>query len=282
MQKERVCIAIPVYKKISDPREVASVKQGLLIFHNYTVVFICPDSFEESWLDEYKNLHPKITFQKFSDESFKSVKAYSSLLLRQDFYKKFSNFEFMLIYQPDAYVFRDELKYWCDKGFDYIGAPWFKNFDEHDKEKEFMPNAGNGGFSLRNISKTNEIMQKKLGFLEILKLKKILREARCKPHIKIIFGIGFFLKFFTRKNTFSKMINYTLNHASCTNEDYFFASIYPQMFPEFKVAKAEEAVAFSFECQPKNLFKMNGEKLPFGCHAWHKYSPDFWSNFIKY
>ena len=30
----------------------------------------------------------------------------------------------MLIYQLDAYVFKDELLNWANKGYDYIGAPW--------------------------------------------------------------------------------------------------------------------------------------------------------------
>lgn len=30
----------------------------------------------------------------------------------------------MLVYQLDAYAFKDELFFWASLGYDYIGAPW--------------------------------------------------------------------------------------------------------------------------------------------------------------
>jgi hypothetical protein len=57
----------------------------------------------------------------------------------------------MLIYQPDAFVFRDELDYGCSKGYDYIGAPWFIGLDSPKTPFKFL-GVGNGGFSLRKIS----------------------------------------------------------------------------------------------------------------------------------
>ena len=42
------------------------------------------------------------------------------------------------------------------------------------------------------------------------------------------------------------------------------------------------ALNFAFEKYPSDLYKMNNEKLPFGCHAFMKYEYDsFWSNFIS-
>jgi len=39
------------------------------------------------------------------------------------FYDAFKAFDYILIYQLDAFVFRDELEYFCSLGYDYIGAP---------------------------------------------------------------------------------------------------------------------------------------------------------------
>ncbi len=178
MQKERICIVIPLYKKISDEREKASLKQGLSVFRDYDIFVICPESFDETWLDEYKNIHQRIRLKRFANDYFVSTKSYNLLMLNPEFYKKFSNYEFMLIYQTDAYVFRDELQYWCDKGFDFIGAPWFKNFDYTGKETEFLPHAGNGSFCLRSIKKINLIMKKKLNLEQTIKFFKILRYCR--------------------------------------------------------------------------------------------------------
>lgn len=281
-KEAKSCIVIPVYKKISDACEILSLKQGLKVFQSHPIIFICPNSFKLEWLDEYKNLHPNINFKHFDDNFFKSTLSYNRLLLSADFYNKFSEYEFMLIYQPDAYVFEDQLNYWCNQGFDYVGAPWFRKFDTSGKEKEFIENAGNGGFSLRNITKINNLMQRKLTFIQMINLRKILAKSRIKSNKNIIFTIGFFTSFFSKNSSFNEVCNYICKNATPPNEDYFLAATFPKIFPEFKVAKAKEAIAFAFEAQPENLYKMNGKKLPFGCHAFAKYSPEFWKKFINF
>jgi hypothetical protein len=281
-KEAKACITIPVYQKISDACEIISIKQGLEIFKSHEITFICPESFDLALLDEFKNLHSNITFEKFDDAYFKSTLSYNRLLLNSDFYQRFSKYEFMLIYQPDAYVFSDLLHYWCDKGFDYVGAPWFKKFDTSGKEKKFITNAGNGGFSLRNVAKINKLMQEKLSLKQMIKLRKILSQSRTISNKNIIFTIGFFASFFNKTNSFNNICNYICNNTNPPNEDYFLATTFPALFPEFNVAKANEAIAFSFEAQPENLYQMNGEKLPFGCHAFAKYSPDFWKKFINF
>ena len=45
----------------------------------------------------------------------------------------------------------------------------------------------------------------------------------------------------------------------------------PKNFPWFKVASFDEARKFSFECNPRKLFELNQNQLPFGCHAWQKH-----------
>ena len=46
--------------------------------------------------------------------------------------------------------------------------------------------------------------------------------------------------------------------------------------------KPEEAIAFSFELSPSYLYKLNGNYLPFGCHAWYKYEyENFWKQHIN-
>ena len=53
-----------------------------------------------------------------------------------------------------------------------------------------------------------------------------------------------------------------------------FGSVINQI--SFKVASLEEGLRFAFEVSPKTCYEMNGGKLPFGCHAWAKYDPEFW------
>jgi hypothetical protein len=50
------------------------------------------------------------------------------------------------------------------------------------------------------------------------------------------------------------------------------------MMEKFYRAFAE--YGFSFEVAPRYCFKMNRERLPFGCHAWSKYDQEFWEPFL--
>ena len=69
--------------------------------------------------------------------------AYSALLKQPQFYENFSNWSHMLVYQTDALLVRRIDDVYFD--FDYIGAPWTA------KNQWTKYNAGNGGFSLRNV-----------------------------------------------------------------------------------------------------------------------------------
>jgi hypothetical protein len=65
------------------------------------------------------------------------------------------------------------------------------------------------------------------------------------------------------------------------NEDVFWSYFAQKTLSDFKTAPIEEAVKFAFEMNPSDMFKMNGNKLPFGCHAWWKYDINFWKPFIE-
>jgi hypothetical protein len=70
---------------------------------------------------------------------------------------------------------------------------------------------------------------------------------------------------------------------TCDNliaEDTFWSSSVTKSFTNFSIAPYDLAREFSFEMYPAELYKENNGKLPFGCHAWHKYDPFFWEKFI--
>lgn len=68
---------------------------------------------------------------------------YSALLKMPTFWENFTNWSHALVYQTDALLIRRIDEVYFD--FDYIGAPWTP------KNQWTKYNAGNGGFSLRNI-----------------------------------------------------------------------------------------------------------------------------------
>jgi hypothetical protein len=64
-------------------------------------------------------------------------------------------------------------------------------------------------------------------------------------------------------------------------EDRYWCDYITSLFTDFTIAPIETAIKFSFEAQPSLLYQMNSNVLPFGCHAWEKYEPEFWEPFVK-
>ena len=153
----KYCIAIPAYKEELDIAEKISLKRLHEVLVNKSNVYLfCPVELNVS---KYKEIFPEIQVMEFGPENFTSIDAYSHLCMKYEFYDSFSEYEYMIIYQLDCYLMKDDLEEWCYKGYDYIGAPimvphidW-KNFsvNQQGQISNFTPAVGNGGFSLRNI-----------------------------------------------------------------------------------------------------------------------------------
>lgn len=60
------------------------------------------------------------------------------------------------------------------------------------------------------------------------------------------------------------------------NEDLFWGLFVSAQCSFFKVPRAQDAIAFAFEAYPEYLYQLNHQRLPFGCHAWQRYQPEFW------
>jgi len=222
-------VLIPYYKNELTKSEQYSLNVALDIFQRHPVLFISPENLRVS--EEY-NYIPSV---RFSDKYFSSLAGYNHLLLSTDFYGRFLDFKYILIYQLDALVFRDELSYWCSLGFDYYGAPWihktwkwkyFNFFGIINRE------VGNGGFSLRRPEIFFSMAKK------ITRIKKFIR-----------FG-----------------------------EDIFWCNYGKVLDLDFKILTADKAFRFAFETNPSQLYLLNGNSLPFGCHAFEKNEIEFWKS----
>ncbi|MDD3079175.1 MAG: DUF5672 family protein [Paludibacter sp.] len=270
IENEDIAIVIPLYKEDINEDEQKSLEQALMIFANRHIIFVSPKDFD--FFEFKKKFLGKndCTSIIFDSEYFESVEAYNLLMLSKLFYLQFSSYKYILVYQLDAYVFKDELNYWCNLGLDYIGAPWFTD----DNELLFDTNAGNGGFSLRNVH----------SFLGILNVNKIVYSPRQLFNIYNKRGIVnlmlkvplLLLRVFGYHNNVKYLIDKNNN-----KEDLFWANVAPLINKNFTVAKSEIAIRFAFEQQPTFLYKKNNNELPFGCHAWKKYDFDFWEEYIE-
>jgi hypothetical protein len=229
---EKVAVVIPLYQTKLNPQEEVSLRQCVRILGKHPIIIVAPESLDLSFLSPF-GITPKTI--RFKDEYFKSTKTYNKLLTSTVFYEAFANYEYILIYQLDAYVFEDNLLAWCAKGYDYIGAPKLRK--HHLKgQASCTPVLFNGGLSLRRV-------------------KPLLR------YIKI----------------YQLFFNEWL-----ANEDAMFSFAQRRARPFrilLRLPHWKEALCFAFEQNPKISYELLGD-LPFGCHAWERYNPTFWKQFI--
>ena len=273
-------IVIPVYKKEPSDSEKASLEQCLKILGKYDLCFIAPKSLD---ITNYKNIldryNKTFTVELFADKNFKSLISYSKLMLTKDFYKRFLKYDKMLIYQLDAWIFKDDLDYWCEQPYDYIGAPWFEGFDSNiTPDTKLQKYAGNGGFSLRSIDKMYKLVTLNTKSENLLSLKDICKKYKKKKQISNILNFPLHcIKWLFQEKRF---LNFWLTTE--LYEDVAINYMVQKKYSEwFKLAPSDVAIKFSFELQPEVLFKMNNSELPFGCHAFQKYNWDFWKNYIN-
>lgn len=153
-----VCIVVPVYNKTPHSWEVLSLqKLAEKCPGKYDICFVHPSSWT---VEEYKvyddiiysndTLRDTILHATFDDEYFTSTTVYSNLLKTHEFYNRFIEFDYILIYQTDCWALdMSKLDEWVKQGFDYIGAPIIAN----QLDWTAAPCCGNGGLSLRKVSK---------------------------------------------------------------------------------------------------------------------------------
>lgn len=254
----RVIVVIPLYKSALDADELVSLRRCFEVLGSHPICFVRP----EGSSFEYEALIAPYRQYPFPASYFRSVQDYNRLMLTPDFYRAFAEYEYMLLYQTDAFVFEDRLAYWCAQEYDYAGAPWLrpglqpriKNTLKialkgwwHRKrnildKKTGLPSdyqlhnqVGNGGFSLRRIQKFMEIA----GEASVVK-DKYLSEA---------------------------------DHRF--NEDVFWGVEVNRRRNRLRIPDVFTALEFAVENKLEKSFLMLGHKQPFGCHAWNLHKP-FW------
>ncbi|MBF4505697.1 hypothetical protein IRZ83_03390 [Flavobacterium sp. JLP] len=258
MSEKLVKIVIPVYKEYFGELEEKSFLQCCKVLKDYEIVIVHPEGLNHSYLtDKFDN----ITAKSFPKKYFANINGYNELLLSDLFYEAFLDFEYILIYQLDAFVFKNELIKWCKKGYDYIGAPWiatstdsfgmnifnkvarlFRSKKKNEREQTFFK-VGNGGLSLRKVAS---------------------HYAIAKQHQQFIFD------FLHEKE---KKI-YAI-------EDVFWSLKGPELDPNFKIPGYKEAVYFAIDRKPNLAMKLTNNELPFGCHGINKPKViEFWKPLI--
>lgn len=262
MDKRDICIVIPIYKEFLTDFEIKSVDQCIKILSDYSIHFICPKGLNVTF---YKVKFPEINNYRFFDENyFKDLSGYNRLMLSDGFYKIFTQYSYMLVYQTDCYVFRDELLDWSLRGYDYIGGVWFDSFVGDPNLGAKLWYAGNGGLSLRKIKTMIRLLSSRKRLKNLKQLiveKKDIYVINKFKFLKELFLLP--LNFIGYKNNF----NYQVKRFD-GNEDVYFMEINSE-YNVLKIPKVDEVLSFSWDRHPAFLYeKLN--KLPFACHAWYR------------
>ncbi len=238
-------IVIPIYKEKPSWFERISLNQCVKVLSNYPVCLVCsPYLNTDSYIRILSNHSSPVSVAHFHARYFEGLNGYNTLMTSASFYERFAQYAYMLIYQLDAYIFRDDLLYWCNTNLCFLGAPLpgvsmkavRRNFKLHFLE-EFDPGfCFNGGFSLRKIEAINYVVRNN----EVL-IEKCLKG-------------GMF-------------------------EDVIISLLLNRNFPSC-MPSITEAKKFSFESYPARSFVENGYTLPTGCHAWFRNDYVFHDNFF--
>lgn len=283
---KKCIVVIPVYKELPSVSEQASFRQTLSILASHSICIFTHNLCNIDWYRRVAEELGKTFSVEFFDESyFRSVEGYNNLCFSAEFYERFSAYEYMLICQLDAWVFRDELDYWCDKGYDYIGAPIFYAYNDKSFTNKVL-GVGNGGFCLRRISHClnvinadrNKVFLKPWPLIRLYwnyflyndKFKSWKRRLLIMPTIIAkCFGVYNTINYYIGKHANEDMIYGTWANCSWGNH-----AIIPG---------AKDAARFSFEVHPEMLYHKNGDQLPFGCHAFEKWEYEsFWIKYITF
>ena len=259
-------VVVPIHKLNPNKWECLSFEQCCRILEGHP---ICIVTHHEIEIKNYQNIASKfgikLLIEYFNPCFFASISGYNRLMLDKSFYSRFSSYQYMLIYQLDAWVFRDELDYWCNQGYDYIGAPWIKK-NETDNTFQF-DGVGNGGFSLRRIQHFIDVLSYKGPVRDGSKLN--LRPSLKNKIYKFLYAHGY-------QNTIAY-----LKKDETLYEDIFLSIFLSDTKLRANIPTPEIASQFAFEKEPSYLYSKN-HKLPFGCHAWQKYEfTTFWQQHIQ-
>ncbi len=242
---ERYVALIPAYKERFDADEAECVKRYFKVLNRGAIRFVVPAGLDRQW---YEKEYPGAVFESFEDRYFKGIRGYNRLLLSEGFYKRFAEWEYVLIAQPDAVIWqdRDRVEEFIDKGYDYYGAPWVP--ERRIWEWLFPRKDGFPGFSVRCLKKKGQGISMGNGGFSLRKTESCIKLIRQYGWRKIYW----FIK---------------------RNEDIFFGVCGSDNRNDFRLADVDCGSAFAREY---GLRKSVAEgRIPYAVHGWSKEFKDY-------
>jgi hypothetical protein len=239
----KAAVAIPTHKNEFNQYEHLSLDRCLRVLGNYPIYLVVPEGMS---VQKIKRAELQIKF--LPADGFSSYRNYNNLIRSTAFYQEFLDYKYILLHELDAFVFSDQLSEWCDRHYDYIGAPLGRFTRDHNEYfRLYLPFWArkqsirrilgidnnvfcNGGFSLRNTKK--------------------------------FYSVALFYK--NKISIWGK------------NDDMFWSAIAPTYFPFIKIPDENECLKFAYMLDVEESLKKHNGVLPFGCHGWPRYETDSW------
>ena len=240
-----VAVVIPIYKSHLSDQDRISLDQTYKVLARYPMIVVHPEGLD---LSEFRRDYPALQYRSFDKSYFSSIVGYNKLMLAEEFYLAFSDYQYILIDQLDVFIFKDELEQWCLKGYDYIGAPWIQNkIGRLPVVRHFFKSIAYGKRLIGKKSKYFRYGKVGNGGLSLRKVQSHINVIRTQPvQVRLYAEIK--------------------NRQHLYNEDTFWA-----MEPiGFKYPSAQEAMLFSYNKYPEQSYKLTNGATPFGCHGWTK------------
>ena len=242
-------VLIPIYRRPT-PDEARAMSHNRKVLEAWPHAIVAPEDLD---LEGIEQICPDAEILRVSDEWLgprNGIAGYNKMMLSEEFYRMFEEYDYILICHNDAWIFRDELSEWCAKGYDCVAAPWVRRrvydlpiikqymalraWAKHRKgemcRSDLYGRIGNGGLSLRRVESFAKASAEYR--------QEILERAKSRGH------------FF--------------------NEDVFWATV-PS---DFRYPDWREALGFAFDTNPAYCYKICHQQLPMGCHSWSK--PRMW------
>jgi len=266
-EQRLVTVVIPIYTLNLDDTELLALRQCFKVLGGHDIAIIKPRSLDLSPLNRIIGGTPRYRVEAFDDSYFAGREGYNRLMLSTELYERFLSSQYIFIHQTDVYVFRDELDNWCQRGYDYIGAPW-------------LPAIGDvSGYNL--VRRAIYLIRRGLGKFKptchAINLKYKVGNGGCSlRHTRHLYEAS--LKM-------TELLTRAANGSS--NSEYFEDVVWSVRVNEeqpgtLSVAPCEEAVRFSVESHPSMAMRLSGGRLPMATHAFaRRRNRSFWKQYIK-
>ena len=265
-------VVVPVHRQNPTPDERFSLQRCAQVLGRHPIRIVHPDGLN---LDAYLDLLPTAKPLPVLAAWMASIRSYNRMLINPAFYQKLDQYSHALVHEPDALAISDQLSYWCEQPFDYIGAPWFEGFQFPAPNAPII-GVGNSGFSLINIMAIRLLLDSNRRWISRMVIAKdLLRKILRRPSR---YPLTFLIKAFGSSGLLGGA--HRLVDDQCDGFISYHGS--RSYSPLFRIADPASALRFSWEVNPARCSELCGHRAPFGIHAWAKYDRSFILDMLRY